>query len=244
MTKDQMARWNAGTSTHQVLAKFESVYDGTTAATALPALVAVTEELNELLEGIETQFKKQQALSGVSLEKTAALQALANAGFEIISAVQSCAAATGNPELAGKTNFKRGKLNRGADKTILNRAEEIHEIATAVLSSLADYGVTQAKLNAFSKKIEALRKAHPAPRQRVNAGRSATKQLAELFQELTDLLRKRADRLLVQFRESAPEFYNEYQSARTVVSPATGTPASNKAGVVTLPDSASVTKAA
>lgn len=194
-----MARWNAGTSTHQVLVKFESIYDGTTAATALPALVTVTEEVSELLEVIESQFKKQQARSGVSLEKTAALQALAKAGFEI---------------------------------------------ATAVLPSLADYGVTQAKLNAFSKKIEVFRKAHPAPRQRVNAGSSATKQLAELFQGLTDLLRNRADRLLVQFRESAPEFYHEYQSARTVVSPATGTSASNKAGIATLPDSVSVTKAA
>ena len=239
-----MARWNAGTSTHQVLVKFESVYDGTTAASALPALVTVTEELSEVLEGIETQFKKQQALSGVSLEKTAALEALANAGFEIVSAVQSCAAATGNAELAGQANFKRGNLTRGADKTILNRAEDIHEIATAVLPSLADYGVTQAKLNAFSKKIEAFRKAHPAPRQRVNAGSSATKQLAKLFKELSELLRNRADRLLVQFRESAPEFYNEYKSARTVLNPSAGSSASEKPGIATLAGSPAVAKAA
>ncbi len=94
-------------------------------------------------------------------------------------------------------------------------------MATAVLPSLADYGVTQAKLNVLSKKIEAFRKAHPAPRQRVNAGRAATKQLADLFTDLSALLRNRADRLVVQFRESAPEFYNEYQAARTVVNPPT-----------------------
>lgn len=238
MTKVQIARWNAGTSTHQVLVKFEKIYDGTTAATALPALVTVSDELNELLENIDTQFNKQQASSGVSLEKAAALQALANAGFEIVSAVQSCAAATGNAELAGRADFQRGALTRGADKTVLNRSEQIHEIATAVLPSLADHGVTQAKLNAFSKKIEAFRKAHPAPRQRVNSSSSATKQLAELFAELNVLLRKRADRLLVQFRESAPEFYNEYHSARTVVNPATGSPASEKSAAAPLPKAA------
>ena len=173
MTKLQIAHWNTGTSTHQVLLKFESVYDGTTAATTLPALVRVTDDLAELLEQIDTQARKQQARSGVSLEKTAALQALGDAAFEIASSVQSCAAATGNPELAGKVSVGRSELTRGADKTILNRTEEIHEIATAVLPSLADYGVTQAKLNGLSKKIEAFRKAHPAPRQRVNA-RSAT----------------------------------------------------------------------
>ena len=177
-------------------------------------------------------------------KKTAGLQALANAGFEIISAVQSCAATTGNAELAGKANFQRGKLTRGADKTILNRSEQIHEIATAVLPLLADYGVTQAKLNAFSKKIEAFRKAHPAPRQRVNSSSSATKQLSELFAELNVLLRNRADRLLVQFRESGPEFYNEYQSARTVVNPATGSTVASKSGVTKLATATDATKAA
>ena len=73
MTKNQIARWNMGTSTLGALIKHDEVYDGTTAATTLPALVAVTEELTELLEGIDTQFNKQQASSGVTLEKTAAL---------------------------------------------------------------------------------------------------------------------------------------------------------------------------
>jgi len=88
MTKDQIARWNSATSTQQVLVKFEKIYDGTTAATALPALVTVTEELAELLDGIDDQSRKQQARSGSSLEKAAALQALGDAAYEIVSAVR------------------------------------------------------------------------------------------------------------------------------------------------------------
>ena len=165
----------------------------------------------------------------------AALKALGDAAFEIASAVHASAVAGGNTELAAKLDYARTELTRDADKTILNRAEEIHEAATTVLASLADYGVTQAKLNAFSKKIEAFRKAHPAPRQRVNSSSAATVQLSQLFPQLTELLRNRVDRLLVQFRESAPEFYNEYQSARTVVNPATGSAAAGKAVVTKLP---------
>lgn len=238
MTKSQIAQWNAGVSTQGVLERFESVYDGTTAATALPALVTVAEDLTELLEQIDTQSKKQQARSGGSLEKAAALQALANSAFEVVSAVQCCAAATGNSEVAGRANVGRNALTRGADVAILNRTEEIHELATALLPSLADYGVTQAKLNVLGKKIEAFRKARPAPRQRVNASSAATKQLAGLFQELSELLRYRADRLLVQFRETAPEFYNEYQSARTVVNPATGSATAVQPTVVSVPKAA------
>ena len=199
-----------------------------------PSFALTGLENGKLTERSDTSRMSRSELNG----SAAALQALANAGFEIISAVQSCAAATGNAELAGRADFQRGALTRGADRTVLNRSEQIHEIATAVLPSLADFGVTQAKLNAFSKKIEAFRKAHPAPRKRVNSSSSATKQLAELFAELNVLLRNRADRLLVQFRESAPEFYNEYQSARTVVSPATGASAAGKSAIATLPKAA------
>lgn len=139
------------------------MYDGTSAATALPALVRAAGDLGEKLDEIEAQSKKQQARSGVSLEKAAALQALGDAGFEIASAVHACAVASGNTELAGKVDYSRTELARGADKTIINRAQEIEEAAKAVLASLADYGVTQAKLNALGKKIEVFRKAHPAP---------------------------------------------------------------------------------
>ena len=54
-----------------------------------------------------------------------------------------------------------------------------------------------------------------------------------MFPELTELLRNRVDRWLVQYMESAPEFYNEYQSARVVVNAATGS-ALEESGVVTL----------
>ena len=52
------------------------------------------------------------------------------------------------------------------------------------------------------------------------------------------------DRLLVQFRESAPEFYNEYQSARVIVNAPTGASAGAKTKVDTLLVATSVTKAA
>ena len=233
-----------GTSVQQVLVKFEAVYDGTTAATTLPALAAASEDLDELLDEIEAQSRKQQARSGVSLEKAAALQALGEAAFETASAVHACAVAGGNPELAGKVDFGRTELSRGADKTILNRAEDIHESATAVLDSLADYGVTQARLNALDKKIEAFRKAHPTPRLRVNASSAATKQLSKLFPQLAALLRNRVDRLLVQFKESAPEFFNEYRSARVTVRAATGSATGAKGRKSTASGTTDLPKAA
>jgi len=144
---------------------------------------------------------------------------LGDAAFEIASAVHACAVASGNVELAGKVNLGRAELTRGADKTIINRAEEVHQSASAVPDALKDYAVTSTKLAAFEKKIDAFRRAHPAPRQRVNASSAATRQLEKLFAELSRLLRARVDRPMVRFKNSAPDFWNEYQSARVIVDP-------------------------
>jgi hypothetical protein len=140
---------------------------------------------------------------------------------EVAGAVHACAVATGNVELAAKVDFGRAELTRGADKTVINRAEELHGIASAVVQSLKDYGVNQTKLDALETKIESFRKTHSAPRQRVTQSSAATSQLAKLLSEFNDLLGARLDRLMVQFKTSAPDFFNEYQSARVIVYPAT-----------------------
>jgi hypothetical protein len=101
------------------------------------------------------------------------------------------------------------ELVPGADKSIINRAETLHETALAVIDSLKDYGVTPEKLEEFSERIKAFkafRAAHPTPRQRVTESSAATKALKKLFREANVRVRERVDRLLLQFKNSAPEF--------------------------------------
>ena len=59
------------------------------------------------------------------------------------------------------------------------------------------------------------------PRQVKAASAAAARQLEQLFPEVERLLSQRVDRLVWQFRASTPEFYEKYQVARAVVSPAT-----------------------
>jgi hypothetical protein len=207
------------TNTQLVLTKFGAVYDGTSKPTALPALARAAEELDELLSEIDAQAQKQKALSGASLEKAAALQALGDLAHEIASAVHACAAASGNQDLAGRVSYSRLDWSRGADKTIIGRAQNLHEVASSVIDSLVEYGVTPAKLANLQKRIVAFREAHPAPRQRVTASSAATKEIRNLLNQASALLKEQIDRLMVQFMTSTPEFYNAYVSARTVVPP-------------------------
>ena len=84
----------------------------------------------------------------------------------------------------------------------------------------ADWGVTPAKIKAVKDLTAKFEKVKPLTRSASAKGRSATLRLKVLFTRASKLLRTRLDRLVVQFKKSAPSFYEEYKSARTVVAQA------------------------
>lgn len=223
MTKIETAQLNAATATQQALEKHEAVFDGTNAATGVPALVKAAGELGALLEGADENFKKQQAnKTGASLHKTVCLNEAADLAFEVAQSVRAAATETGDVETADRVAFSRAELVRGSDKAIVNRLETIHETASEVIDDLdldEEYGVDAAKLSALAKKIEAFAKATPKPRARINAGSAATKALKKNLKQVSTLLRERVDRLMTRFKVSHPDFYAEYKAARRIVKP-------------------------
>ena len=46
---------------------------------------------------------------------------------------------------------------------------------------------------------------------------TATKQIAKLLEEADTVIEKTLDKLILQFKTSAPEFYAKYQAARKIV---------------------------
>jgi len=217
MTKNQIAHWNSMMSTHGVLLNFTEHYDGTKSLTTLPALEQGVEELRDVLAAIDVQSKKQADSSGAALAKKTALLTLGDAAYEVARAVRACAADVGNDTLTGQVTFSRVALIRGADKTVIDRAELVRDAAAESIALLADYGVTPVKVTALTKKIDAFRKAQPAPRQRVNKSSAAMKALRKLFKSTRTLLNERLDGLMVQYKTSNPEFFNQYNSARVLV---------------------------
>ena len=229
MTKQEIACWNCLTNTHLVLLDFSDPKDGSKPALVLPALQDGIEELGDLLGNIDVQSKKQADSSGVSLAKKNALLALGDAAYDVTCAVRAYASDNGNDTLAGQVKFSRSQLVRGADKKVIDLAELIRDAADEHVDQLANYGVTQVKVTALTKKIEAFRQAQPLPRQRKTKSSSATTELKKLFNGARELLNERLDGLVVQYKVSNPEFYNQYVSARTLVNPATRSKKSGEA---------------
>jgi hypothetical protein len=82
---------------------------------------------------------------------------------------------------------------------------------------LAPYGVTTAKLNAFKKTLESYQVLVGKPREIGATASAATVRLGQLKKQVTTLFKQRLDKLIVQFKESHPEFYGEYFEARWLI---------------------------
>ena len=210
---------------------------------AVKGFVDAVSDLEEVVARIDVLLKVQEGKDGAAAEKAQALQLLGDAAYEIAAAARSCAVASGNTFLAGQVDFTRAQVTQGRDATVAARCEGILDTANGVSDSLKDYGITTAKLTKLQQRIDAFNAVQTKPRQVTSSSSAATRELPGLFQQAVAVLEDRLDGLVVQFKESQPSFYNEYQSARMTVD-ATGGRTSKATNVVPVPGTTPVTRAA
>jgi len=185
--------------------------------TALPAFAAGAARFKQIIGESQDLGQTQASRTGAASEKAYALAALGNAAFEVGAAVHAFAVAQEDYALEGRVDFSRSSISLGREASVVARCRDIHAAATAQLADLADYGITAAKLTALKKKIDAFETSLAKPRQQVATSSAATVELAEKFSEADAVLNKCLDKLVYQFKDSVPDLFNEYQTARSIV---------------------------
>ena len=223
MNKNQSSKLNALLSVQTLFAA------NSERVATIPALEEPAEELTGLITGLNTNVKVQSSPSGTTEAKREALAELGDAAFEIAGGVLSFAEKSGNLTLIGRVNVSRSAVTAGGGNAGVARCQDIIDAATEHLASLADHGVTAAKVNALKQKHKTYDTLRLMPRQAKAAAGAATRQLERLFPEADRLLSLRIDKLVWQFRASAPEFYEKYQVASAIVNAATTSAEANPA---------------
>lgn len=211
MQATQTNKLRAYQAVNAVLETNETIWE------SLPAFATAAGEFAAILPEIQTLAQMQASREGASTEKSYALAALGHAAFEVGAAVHAYAVTTQDFALEGRVDFSRSTIVYGREATVLARVRDIHAAASEHLADLADYGVTAAKLTAFKKKADAFEAALAKPRQQIANGSAATRNLQGQFAEADVILSKRLDKLVVQFKDSAPAFFTAYQTARSIV---------------------------
>jgi hypothetical protein len=200
---------------------------------AVPALVKSLGDLEEVTGGMAEQFELTVPPSGATDARKMTMQALVRAGLEVAGAIHSYATEAEDGELAARVRFSESSLARGGPAQLAARCRAIAALAAENLASLADANISQAKLTAFGKKIEAAEKGALKPRESTVRRSAANQALARLRRKGNTILKGRVDKLMVPFRETQPEFYGEYKAARRIVdsrNATNGNPASLVAG--------------
>ena len=215
MNKIQSSKLNALLSVQTLIGANPTI------VATIVALDEAADELSDLITSINTHVKVQSSPSGAADAKADALIKLGNSAYEVGGGVLSFAEKAGDLTLAARVRFARSTITAGKSNLVVARCQGIVDAATENLASLGNFGVPQAKLTTLKQRLKTYDALRVMPRQAQGAAAAATRQLEQLFPETDRLLVNRMDRLVWQFRENEPEFYEKYQVARTVVNAAT-----------------------
>jgi hypothetical protein len=208
------------TNAHRMLTTTQAVFVSNKDAktwTSIPALVTAVGDLDIVTSAIAGHFEVLAGPSGASASKATLLASLTGLAYEVASGLHACAVDAGNDELAGQVDLSATDLSKGRETNLVAKCARVLSLATENLKDLGEYNITQAKLTALGKKLEAFQKAAPKPRQDVARRGASNKALPVLFRRARGILVNRIDRLMVQFKTTAPDFYHEYRMARKLV---------------------------
>lgn len=203
-----------------------------TLVAAVPALQEAIDELVDFILEINLNAKVQAAPSGAADAKRDALNTLGDAAYEVAGGVLAFADKSGDLTLAARVRFSRSAVSAGSGNAVVARVQDVIDATTENLDSLGDHGVTADKLKALKQALKAYDAVRALPRNAIGAAAAATKALERLFPQVDKLLENQIDRLVWQFRASTPEFYDKYQTARSIVGVATSGEASSTPAVV------------
>lgn len=144
-------------------------------------------------------------------------KALADITAPIAAAAIAYASQTNNNELLDAVNFSQSELLATRDDLLGDRCQNIHTKANDNIAALAAYGITALMLTDMQNAITAYLAKVPAPSTAKLTKKTATLNLSNLFKATDVILKMQLDKLMLQFKTSHPDFYNNYVAARVII---------------------------
>ncbi len=155
------------------------------------------------------------AIAGKTKSKWNAEDDLIYTLLPIASALKVVAKQKKDPELAEKVNISETSLRRMRDTELVTKGKSIHAEAIKLETELAPFGKTAESLFDLAAKVDAYDKSIGGRESSVAQRKGARKAVSDLFAKVDDDLED-LDNLMELLRAKYPDFYNEYNAARTI----------------------------
>jgi hypothetical protein len=155
--------------------------------------------------------------AGVTEDKQIKKGLMVDKALFIQNRLLSYANVTNNVELAASVHYSKTKMKNARDTDIVSICNVILSKATANATAIATYGVTAAMITELQTAITTYTGVMAKPISVKSQTKNATENLARLFKEADDILKKRMDLDIELFKVTKPDFYSQYQTARIVI---------------------------
>jgi hypothetical protein len=182
-----------------------------TFATGIDRLETISNQIDVL------RVQQSRNITGVTDDKNAVMEDVIDYMIELSGAVHSYAVSTNNQTLKAKVNYKESTIERMSQPDLITAAAIVIEEADKIGPALANEGISTTDLNEFRTAFDKFKETSTEPREAIIDRTGYTQQLADLFSEASDLKKNTLDRLAIQFKRKAPEFYAKYKSASMVI---------------------------
>ena len=182
----------------------------------LPNFSDYAEELSALVTGVGTYYRQQLENSlGISEDKRIRRSALKISTGELVKRCRAYAVNSNDYTRFGAINMPVSRMNMMPQTQLNEYCSMVVQLCTDNLELLADYGVTQAMIDAATADREAYRQIMPEVKVAIAKRTTATAGIAGSFEQLAVLLQQ-MDQPVAVTSESYPEFYKSYKSLRKV----------------------------
>lgn len=185
----------------------------------IPAYAKGMNRLDVLTTEIDQLAAEQSKnLTGITVDKNVLLTDVEVYVVDVAGVLNAHAQMHGNNDLQAKVNFTQAALAKMQLAEVLSAAAVVlEEAAKLTPEELAEGGISAEEMTQFTSAFNELRDAANDPRAAIIDRTGYTQRLAELFTEAYELKKHTLDRLATQFARKAPEFYQKYQAAATVI---------------------------
>jgi len=189
------------------------------AMNSIPAFAVAINSLDDINKKIGDHGTQQQIdQGGVKTEKDNVMGVLVDWMSEFAGSIHSIAVTKGDVVLRAKVDFSASKIEHMNPVDLITNAKIILDIAKTIApDELLHVGLSEANLLEFENSFVTFSEIKSSSREAVIERAEHTSTLASLFGQANDLLTNIIDRLALQYRRTAPDYYAKIKASRNVV---------------------------
>jgi hypothetical protein len=203
------------------LTMFEAVVNLLDSNTAkIASLTALTDLLTDFKDRVaeikEKDLLANTAKTGNATAKASDRTALTEDAITIAAALFALGSATDDDRLKELAAYNKSKFKSLRDTQLAIDVTNIKNLADANAAQLTSYGITAPMIAALDTKLTAFNASMGARETGADVSTAAFGQLELKFKEADTLLKEQMDKIMEVFRNSDPQFYNEYKNSREI----------------------------